>query len=114
MNEVSDDRSNELGRCDTPFGKAIAVRGVYDNESLAVELLDEEDGELIECLSINLPQFTQRLGKDEFFVKDWDVNETLIRPALASGLFENTGRTSPRTGFGRYVPIWRILSQKKP
>ena len=76
------------------FGTATVITHSYQNgNQLAVELIDER-GEPITVLSVNIPECAHLLHEKEFFVKTWSENEELAKDALASGLFQDTGRTS--------------------
>ena len=85
------------------FGRANVITKAYQNGGgLALELVDDSD-ESIAMLSVNLPESSQFLGEDEFFVKTWSENEEIAEDALASGIFRDTGRTCD--GFLR-AKIW--------
>ncbi len=84
---------------DSYKGGARAIRVVHDDE----ELGEEPYG----VLTVNLPGTA--LGEDEILVKTWSENEPFRAPALASGLFEDTGRRVP-TGFVA-AEIWRLHLQ---
>ena len=85
------------------FGTAIVQKLAYQKgDHLAVQL-DDENGEGLATLSINIPESAHLLGKDEFFAKTYSENETIARDALASGIFRDTGRTS---GGALDAPIW--------
>lgn len=90
----------------TPFGQAEVKFGVYGNGALAVQLISE-DGEPIGKLSVNLVEEAASLGEREFFAKTWSENEPLIAPALASGIFEDTGRRV-RAGFCE-AQVWKVI-----
>ena len=97
--------ADRIGRFETPFGVAFAERCQYSNGDIAVQLI-MLDGQALGMLSINVSECTDQLGDDEFFAKTYSENEALVGPALASGLFEDTGRTV-RSGYLSF-PIWRL------
>jgi len=98
-------RSDRIGRIDTPPGTAFAVRRRYSNSDLAVQLI-AIDGQALGMLSVNLSECADRLGDGEFYANTYSENEALARAALASGLFEDTGRTV-RSGDLTF-PVWRL------
>jgi hypothetical protein len=97
-----------IGNMNTPYGKAQIHIGRYPvKKAISVQLIDSENGyEPLGTLSVNLPEKNHLLGAGEFFAKIWNENVSLIRPALKSGFFIDTGRTVP-TGFV-YASIWRL------
>ena len=87
------------------LGKAHVILATYEHGgNLAVEL-EDENGEPMAVLSVNIPESSHLLREGEFFVKTWNENEEISQDALASGLFRNTGRT--HDGFLR-APIWTL------
>lgn len=79
-------------------------RRYYNNMRTAIQL-EDEDGELYATLSVNLPHMPAP-DSEYFWVKTWSENEPLCQPALASGLFEDTG-TRTESNFVK-VQLWRI------
>lgn len=75
----------------------------YWNGRLAVEL-QCEDGEMFAVLSVNISD--QPIPDGHFWAKTWSENEPLRGPALASGLFVDTGERCA-TGF-TFAELWRI------
>jgi len=55
-------------------------------------------------LSINIPEYKDFLGKNEFFIKTWSENEAWC--LVFYPCFEYTGRTVP-CGFAN-APIWQL------
>ena len=85
------------------FGKAhVITNAYYEGGNLAVELVDQ-NGEGMAMLSVNIPESSHLLGKNEFFVKTWSENEEIAKDALASGIFRDTNRCN--NGFLR-AHIW--------
>lgn len=107
MSDSSQDSIHKLGVFKTKFGKAYAERRFYPDGTIAVQLYTCR-GDLIATLSVNIPGINASLGPNEFAVKSWDENESLIGPARASGLFDVTGRFAGPPAFGHKAPIWRI------
>ncbi|MNR71455.1 hypothetical protein D3C71_20810 [compost metagenome] len=52
--------------------------------------IETEEGEPCGCLSVNVPDVVLEPG--EFIAKTWAENEPLREPALATGLFQDTGK----------------------
>lgn len=97
-----------LGEYEGPVGTTQAFRFIAPNGALVIELRYQGQ-EQTDTLSIVLADATHYLGPGEFFVQNWGDNEILIAPALASGLFEDTGRLSPSFGMTQLrAPIWKI------
>lgn len=111
MSDSSQDSIHSLGEFDTKFGRAYAHRRYYPDGTIAIQLYTKRD-DLIATLSINIPGIAATLGSNEFAVRSWEENESLIGPALASGLFEDTGRFGPHI-CGHVPPIWRIRTGAK-
>lgn len=87
------------------FGELTVVTHNYTTgNALGIELIDEE-GESCAILSVNLPEHSHLLGAGEFFAKTWSENARLAEDALASGIFEYTGR---KTGYALIAPIWKF------
>lgn len=94
----------KLGRFFTPYGMLQAIKSCYLNGSVAI-VLEMEKGEPFTDLSVDLPEPLAPLESGEFFVQTWFPNERIIAAALASGLFEDTGR---RSRCPHAAPIWKI------
>lgn len=75
------------------------------NHRLAIQVVSE-DGEPFGVLTTNLPNV--QLAADEIIVKTIDENEPMREPALASGLFEDTGRRV-QSGFSQFE-VWRLVT----
>lgn len=96
-----------LGTIDTGYGQASVYLTRYPRGgALAVYLESAEDGEPYATFSVNLAAYGGRLGPEEFFAKTYAENESLVGPLLASGWFEDTGRSFP-CGFGQGC-VWRL------
>ncbi|HET9642588.1 MAG TPA: hypothetical protein VFP68_04350 [Burkholderiaceae bacterium] len=98
--------SQFIGRVMTPFGEALIYVGRYPAGGAIAVQLRARNGEPLGVFSTNLVPYGGHVADTEFFAKVWSENESLAAPMLASGLFEETGRTLP-SGYVR-VPIWRI------
>lgn len=100
----------QIGTMQTPYGLADVIRATYLSADgpPAVVLFHAETGASLGTLSVNLVD--EELGDGEFFVKTWSENEALIEPALASGLFEDTGRRI-MTGHADSceAQVWRFM-----
>ncbi|WP_140637259.1 hypothetical protein [Methylibium rhizosphaerae] len=99
--------SRIIGSAMTPFGAADVYVGRYPaGGAIAVQLLGSDTGEPLGIFSTNLVPYGAQVGDTEFHAKVWSENEPLVAPMLASGLFEDTGRTEA-SGFVM-APVWRI------
>lgn len=76
---------------------------LYPNQRLAVVLF--KDHEQYDVLTTNLVDAV--LADDEVCIPQWNLGEELMAGVLATGKFEDTGRTEP----AGYVdaPVWRVL-----
>jgi hypothetical protein len=83
--------------------RVTAIVQAYRNRRLAVELI-AEDGEPYTVLSVNLVD-APAPPEDCFYVKTWSEHNIMRGPALASGLFENTGKRSPNF---LQAEVWKI------
>jgi hypothetical protein len=59
-------------------------------------------------LTTNIDSASLLLGEDEILVKTWSENESMIKPLLGCGLFEDTGRRV-RCGFAE-AHIWKMIT----
>jgi hypothetical protein len=94
-----------IGDVATPYGLFHAIQGTYGNGATAIQLRGP-NGEPVGTLSVNVPESAGELADDEFFAKTYSENEGFVQPALASGLFEDTGRVV-RAGYLSF-PVWRV------
>lgn len=76
---------------------------LYPNQRLAVVLF--KDDEQYDVLTTNLVNAV--LADDEVCIPQWNIGAELMTGFLATGKFEDTGRTEP----AGYVdaPVWRVL-----
>jgi len=65
---------------------------------VALELVDDTDGESVAMATVNLPEITLEPG--EVLIKDWSENEGMLKALSDAGVVEDTGRAI-RTGFCR-------------
>jgi len=78
----------------------------YSNGRPALQLLtDDAEMEPFGMLTCNLPGVP--LEDNEVIIKNWSENEDIVKAALASGYFEDTGMRI-HTGFVQ-AQIWRVL-----
>ena len=94
-----------IGDVATPYGLVQAIQGTYGNGATAIQLRGS-NGEPVGTLSVNVPESAGELAVDEFFAKTYSENAPFVQPALASGLFEDTGRVI-RAGYLSF-PVWRV------
>ncbi|NVL49872.1 hypothetical protein F2S72_08980 [Pseudomonas syringae pv. actinidiae] len=76
---------------------------LYPNKRLAVVLM--EGPEQYAVLTTNLVHAT--LADDEVCIPQWNFEENMLAAFLASGKFEDTGRTEPAGHVD--APVWRVL-----
>lgn len=98
-----------LGEMTTEEGKFRVYRQFYSNWAVSIQLQDDA-GIVRRTLSANIAVAIDLLGPNEFFVPTWGNNVFLNKAALASGLFEDTGRPGPLTEFLVRPQIWRICT----
>ena len=68
-------------------------------------LVQAEDGEEFEILSVNFPRYTHQLRAGEFFVKTYSENTEIAAEALKAGVVVDTGvRINTEIG---PTPVWR-------
>ena len=87
------------------YGRVRLTTHSYDDGSLAVQLVRDDDNEDIGMLSINLPEYAHLLRANQFFPKTNPSNEVVAWEALMSGCVEDTGRRVS-TPIGN-MPIWQ-------
>lgn len=75
----------------------------YANVDMLALVIEALDGEPIGTLTVALPGVVLEPG--EFTVKTWSENEPMRAPALATGLFVDTGKRIPQ-GFVE-AEVWR-------
>jgi hypothetical protein len=94
-----------IGHFQTDYGKADVFLSHYqaDADFPAIFLLDKYN-EPIATLSVYIEGV--ELKPSEFLAKTWSENERIAEQALASGLFEPTGKVVP-TGYVE-AEVWKI------
>jgi hypothetical protein len=97
----------QLGRFKASGYVLLVKRGWYQNNRMAI-MLQTSDGVPFATLSVNLPN-EPAPPEGCFWAKTWSENQPLRAPALASGLFEDTGRRT-RTGFVQ-AELWRLKGE---
>ena len=102
--------STYIGTMGTPFGLSDIRLSAYDNGSPSVELVNQE-GDLVAYLSMNLPYKSQELQEGEFFARDDQENTDLAQLALATGLFEDTGKISQVSNI-QHAKIWKTVPRE--
>jgi hypothetical protein len=94
-----------IGTVETDYGTANVYLSAYCSDpDVPVVLLQSECGEPIATLSVNIEG--SKPGPGEFFAKTWSENERIAAQALASGLFEDTGKRVA-TGWVQ-AQVWRF------
>ena len=88
------------------YGEEIEMKETqYRNKRAAIQLVSAETGEPYGMLTVNIPEFP--LDEEEILVKAWSENEPYRAPALATGLFQDTGKRAP-AGFTE-AEVWLIV-----
>ena len=85
------------------FGRVFVLLSSYKNGGRPAVVLMDLNREEVTVLSVNIPNASHLLSEDEFFAKTWSENEEIAQDALASGVFQDTGRSSGET---LCAPIW--------
>lgn len=98
--------NTKMGEIQACGEKLDLVRRIYAGGNLAIELVSTQDGERFGVLTVNLPESIELGQRGEIAVKTWNENQPLREPALASGLFVDTGRRIP-TGHVE-AEVWRL------
>jgi len=88
----------------------ILMTQYANNNATALQLVCEEDDEPWGTLTVNVPG--TQLAENELLVKTWDENQPMREPALACGLFQDTGRRI-RCGFTE-AEVWRWSANQQP
>ena len=63
----------------------------YDNNRVAIELLDSEDESPFCVASVNIPDF--EIEKDMVFIKDYSENEGMLKLLVEENIVYDTGET---------------------
>ena len=101
-----------IGFIQTDYGHAAVQTAAYQSGGALAVMQNDSTSEVpIATLSVNLREAAHDLGPGEFFAKTWSENAEVARLALASGLFEDTGRRIP-TGYVE-AQVWRIVEPNK-
>lgn len=94
-----------IGTLDTDYGLGYVYRSGYRaDEDFPAVFIDHAQGDRIATLTIYLDNVVLLPG--ELLVKTWEENERVAKQALASGLFEDTGKRVP-TGYVE-AQVWRF------
>ena len=88
------------------YGIAIDVNKerYSDNGRLALRLVEHKSREPFGSASVNIPN--AQLAEGELLVKTWSENESIRKPLLDTGLFEDTGCRVP-AGFCE-AEVWTL------
>lgn len=86
------------------FGSVFVNKRTYPTGGLKIDLVDENAKPLF-VLTVNLPDEAHLLGKDEFFILRLRETAEIIRDAIDSGVFKDTGRASVDFWQAR---IWKL------
>ena len=97
--------TQKVGQVDVSFTVGrIPAKKKAPRRAIMLVGVDKCPGERIATLTVNIPE--AEIADDEIIVKTWSENEGIAKDALASGLFEDTGRRIP-TGFVE-AQVWRV------
>jgi hypothetical protein len=93
------------------YGHALVRVGRYpQGGQLAINLVDATTSEPIATLSTNLAPYNRSTDPGAAGIKVWSENAPIIKPLLASGLFQDTGERV--TADHTEIPIWRLANPK--
>lgn len=87
----------------------LEMGGYSNNGRIALELIDERDGEFVATATVNIPE--ANLPWDELLIKDYSENEGMLDCLVNAGLVTRTGK-SVQTGFVT-CPIAKITDKLK-
>lgn len=91
----------------TAYGEELEMRETcYANKRIAIKLQSTKDGAPWGVLTVNVPDV--HLDDGEILVKTWSENKPFRAPALATGLFQDTGKRVP-AGYAQ-AEIWRMMN----
>lgn len=96
----------EIGTIEAYGEKLRLLAGKYRNGRVAIRM-ESGQGEPYGVLTVNLPEVP--LGDHEILVKTYAENEPFRAPALACGLFKDTGRRVG-TGFVE-AEVWQRITR---
>ena len=100
----------KIGAVETEYGIAHVNVGRYPKGGAIYVQLNDLDGQAMTTLSTNLRPYGASIADDEFCVKTWSENESLIPAMKASGLFVDTGK---RVSSGHVVsPVWGFVDPR--
>ncbi len=78
--------------------QVIIKDGKYGNGATAITLISVSDGQPYATISVNITGESEKLPKNEFYVKDYSENEDIVRQLIQQQILIPTGK-SVQTGF---------------
>lgn len=88
------------------YGEASLLAGRYPHGgAIALCMVLVNGGEPLCTFTTNLKSYGAPLKDDEFHVNSWD-NESMVQDVMATGPFEDTGK-SHQSGYVT-APVWRF------
>lgn len=77
----------------------------YQNDRIALELIDYHDGEPIATATVNVPEI--QLQANQVLIKDYSENEGMLTALEKAGIVKSTG-TFVQSGFVQ-IPVCELL-----
>lgn len=83
----------------------LNVSAYRDNNRVALQLIDEEDGDMVAMATVNLPN--ENLSLNEVCIKDYSENDGMVQALVKAGVINYPKRWAS-SGFVN-VPICELL-----
>lgn len=82
-----------LGTVQFKSWRCSAVLRTYRNGRPAIVLLDPDDGELVACATVNVPDYP--LADGEVIAKNYNENASMLEALIAGGIVTASGKIVP-------------------
>ena len=99
-----------LGDVEFAGYSCLLVKAQYSNGRTALQLVDQDDGEMVATATTNIPEVT--LKADEIIIKNYSENDGMLQCLVDAGYVAETGKVT-RTGHC-IVPIAKLLKHGNP
>lgn len=94
---ISENKNFKINFLGDEIDVYLETANYQNNDALAVQLIDAEDGSVFATVSVNLPESSE-LPPDEFYLKNWSENEEIAMELIKLGVIIPTGK-SARSGY---------------
>lgn len=84
---------------------ATMSKKMYENQRIAIQFTDTEDGSIITMATVNLPDV--KIEENEITIKDYSENEGILDEMINQGIISKPLRHE-NTGYVR-IPICKLL-----